>query len=227
MSTLVRRVLVTGSTVLMLQVVLATTAFASSTPVGLWHMDELSGTTMSDSSGHGNNGTLSHVTVGVPGFTKTGYSFNGSSSIATVPSSTSLNPGTQNFSLIVHVKFTVLPGSVGDYDVIRKGLSSTPGGDYKMEILSTGKASCHWKGSSGSTPDTKPGLANLADGKWHTVTCSKAATSEQLFVDGVSQWTQTVTIGSISNTAPLTIGAKSSGGDWYKGKMDQVSVSVG
>jgi len=224
---LVCRVVVTGGTALIIPVLLAATAFASASPVGLWHMDERSGTTMTDSSGHGNNGTLSHVTVGVAGFTGTAYSFNGSSSIVTVPSSTSLNPGSTNFVLTVHVKFTALPGSVGDYDLIRKGLSSTSGGDYKMEILSTGKASCHWKGSSGSTPDTKPGNANLADGKWHTVKCSKAATSAQLLVDGVSQWTQRVTIGSISNTAPLTIGAKSSGGDWYKGTMDEVRVDVG
>lgn len=43
-----------------------------------------------------------------------------------------------------------------------------------------------------------------------------------LIVDGVS-YTTSVAIGSISNNAVLTIGAKSSGGNWYEGLMDEVS----
>ncbi len=183
---------------------------------GRWHMNETSGSTMKDSSGNGNDGTLSHVTLGVPGFRGTAYSFNGSNSLVTVPSSGSLNPGSKRFTLVVHVKFSVVPPpSVGDYDLIRKGFSGTNGGDYKMEILSTGKA---------SSPDTKPGLHNLADNKWHTIRCIKGNNSEKLVVDGVLQWTQNVTVGSISNTESLTLGGKSTGGDWYNGTMDEVSL---
>ena len=36
------------------------------------------------------------------------------------------------------------------------------------------------------------------------------------------------TIGRIDNTAQLSIGAKAgSGGDWYKGRMDEVSLAIG
>jgi hypothetical protein len=101
---------------------------------------------------------------------------------------------------------------------LRKGLSSNKGGHYKGEILPTGKAMCHYKGSNASR--TKTADPNLADGAWHTITCSKKANSIALIVDGVSK---SATIGSISNNAVLTIGAKSSGGDWYEGLMDEVS----
>jgi hypothetical protein len=43
----------------------ADTSFAQSSAVGLWHLDELSGTTAYDSSGHGHDGAISGpVTLG-------------------------------------------------------------------------------------------------------------------------------------------------------------------
>src|SRR5439155_12704584 len=105
---------------------------ASAATVALWHMDETSGSTMRDSVG-ANNGTLKNVALGKSGFLHSAYGFNGSSSIVTVPSSSALNPGSADFSFLVHVKFSKLPPT--DYDLLRKGLSSTAGGDYKLEIL--------------------------------------------------------------------------------------------
>ena len=62
-----------------------TTAQPQSSAVGLWHLDELSGTTAYDSSGHGHNGAISGpVTLGVPGELNTAYSF--------VPKSTVIVP---------------------------------------------------------------------------------------------------------------------------------------
>lgn len=190
---------------------------ASAATVALWHMDETSGSTMVDSVGS-SDGTLKNVAVDQNGFLKRAYGFNGSSSIVKVPSSATFNPGSADFSFTVRVKFSKLPAD--DYDLLRKGLSSTKGGHYKGEILPTGKAMCHYKGSKASR--TKTAGPNLADGAWHTITCSKKASSITLIVDGVS-YQKSVSIGAISNKAVLTIGAKSSGGDWYDGLMDEVS----
>jgi hypothetical protein len=33
-------------------------------------------------------------------------------------------------------------------------------------------------------------------------------------------------VGSISNDAPLAIGAKAEGGDWYAGLMDEVGYAI-
>ena len=201
-------------------------AFAATT-AALWHMESTS--SMTDSSGHGNNGTTKNITS-VSGTSGKGYHFNGSSSIVTVASSSSLNPGSSNIRFTVHVKFGRVPSqSVGDYDLIRKGLSSTSGGDYKMEIFpnsnrSQAQALCYFRGSSGSGTLQKG--PTLADGKWHTISCYKTASAMQLTVDGTT-YTKSVTIGSITNSAPLTLGAKSTGGDWYWGDMDEVSVQIG
>lgn len=196
-------------------------------PRALWHMEDPK--QLVDSSGNNNNGTTKNIT-GVPGLVGNGYHFNGSSSVATVPSSNSLNPGSAIITFTLHVKFTKPPSAtVGDYDLIRKGLASTPGGDYKMEILprnnrTRAKGFCFFKDSSKKVGQIVDG-PNLADGRWHTISCMKTPTSVQLTADGMT-YTNPVHLGSISNSAPLTIGAKTGGGDWYSGDMDEVSVDI-
>src|SRR5690242_18566839 len=104
----------------------------AATAAALWHMDNPSA--MTDSSGNGNNGTATAITS-VAGSSGKGYHFNGKTSIVNVPDADSLDPGTANLRLTAHVRFTVAPSkSVGDYDLIRKGLAGTKGGDWKMEI---------------------------------------------------------------------------------------------
>jgi hypothetical protein len=213
-------------------------AFGSTTHNALWQMEDPD--QLLDSSGNANDGTAINVT-GVPGFVGNGYHFDGSSSIATVPSSDSLNPGDKDFALTVHVRFTDPPSkAVGDYDLIRKGLASTRGGDYKMEILPSGKptgkhgkrsqrrsqarAFCFFKDSSKTQGKILDG-PNLADGSWHTVVCTKTSKKIQLTVDGAT-YTNRVKLGSISNNEPVTIGAQTRSADWYDGDMDEVSVDT-
>lgn len=195
-------------------------------PTALWHMDETSGSVMVDSSGHGYNGTLTNVQTGVSGFNGTkAYGFNGTSSKVVVPNAAGLNPGTKDLVVSVHVAFTAVPAD--DYDLIRKGLQSTDGGDWKIEIVNVNGAAiarCYLRGSSGSWQKTTG--PNLADGAWHTITCERHATSVQMSVDG-TVWKKTKTIGSLSNSAALSIGAKASGGDWTKGRIDEVSITIG
>jgi len=201
---------------------LAQPAAAASTVRALWHMDETSGNVMHDSSGHANNGTLTNVQVGQAGFAGAGYGFNGSSSIVKVSSSSSLNPGSSPFTWTTHVKFTQIPRD--DYDLVRKGLSTTSGGHWKSEILHSGKAYCQVRGSSGSVALTNgPALNN---GVWHTVTCTRSGSTLTLTVDGRSYSTSHAS-GTVSNSAQLTLGAKTSNGDYFKGVMDEVQLSIG
>jgi hypothetical protein len=181
-------------------------------PAAVWHMDETSGSVMHDSSGHGFNGSKA-------------FGFNGTSSKVIVPDVAGLNPGTKDLVVSVHVAFSAVPAD--DYDLIRKGLQTTAGGDWKIEIVRVNGAAiarCYLRGSSGSWQKTTG--PNLADGAWHTITCERHATTVQMSVDG-TVWKKTTSIGSISNTAALSIGAKASGGDWMKGTIDEVSITIG
>lgn len=168
--------------------------------VALWHMNETSGGVMQDSAG-GHNGTLSHVTLGLPGAAGTAFGFDGSNSFASVPSAADLNPGAANITLTVYLKTTnVPPPSPADYDLIRKGTYAPTVSEYKMEFQHSGQASCGFQGSAGYS-ELIAGPA-LNDGKWHKVQCIKAPTAIQLVVDG-KMFAHPAHIGSIANSAPV------------------------
>lgn len=200
-------------------VLLAAPAQAA-TVVANWQMND-TGTLMTDSSGHGNTGTLKNVRTNGSAFT-----FQGTPSVVSVKHATSLNPGSGTFTATVRLKFATPPSSsVGDYDLVRKGLAGTAGGHWKVEISQAGKAYCYFKGSTGRLVLTAgPSLANNA---WHTISCQRAGTTVRLTVDG-TVYTKSGPTGTIANTSALYVGAKGlSGGDQFAGSMDYVTLTAG
>lgn len=194
-----------------------------------WSLDEVGGTTAFDSSGNGNNGTSFNV-VG----DGSGYTFDGTDSRVVVPTSGSLNPGAADFSWGVTLSMTAPPSPVGEtYDVLRKGLVTNKGGDYKIEVKNVkGKALPRCVAKT-IRPDGTKVLASiqgaarsLADGQPHVVTCFKTATGIRLTVDALAPRAKTYTggLGSVSNTADLALGAKAestatTGFDWFAGEL--------
>ncbi len=204
---------------------------------GHWHLDEKSGTTAHDASGNRNHGT-SHHTVG----TGSGYEFNGTNARVIVPSSKSLNPAGISFSFGVILKMTRPPAKLGEtYDVLRKGLTSTKGGDYKLEIKNVkgrAVARCVVKSvrDNGRRVNASvQGVSNrdLADGRQHTLTCTKGADAISLKVDALKLRSKTYTagLGTVSNNLDLALGAKAessakSGFDWYRGIIKDAWVKA-
>lgn len=141
-----------------------------------------------------------------------------------MPSAAALNPGSANITITIHLKTTgTPPASPADWDLIRKG-TYAGGSEYQMELQHSGQASCTFLGAQGYYQELTGGPA-VNDGKWHTISCVKTSTAIQLVVDGHGL-SQTVTIGSISNTAPVVIGARP-GSDWYQGQLDEASIQIG
>ena len=191
--------------------------------VALWHMDETSGTVMHDSIGS-HNGTLFSVQPGLPGFLGFAYGFNGSSSYVSVPTAGDLNPGSADITITIHFQTTATPPPPpADWDLIRKGLYTTTGGEFKMEFQQSGQASCGFKGSAGYAElITGP---SLIDGRWHTIQCVKTSSAIKVIVDGQT-FSKAATVGSIANTTPVVIGARP-GSDWTKGSLDEASIQIG
>ena len=77
---MVRRLLGWAGLVAGATIALTSPAAAGAATVALWHMDETSGTTMTDSRG-ANHGRLRRVDLGLPGFSGTAYGFAGLGSI--------------------------------------------------------------------------------------------------------------------------------------------------
>jgi hypothetical protein len=197
---------------------------AAARTVSFWHMNEPSGSTMVDSVS-GFDGRVRDVGVGVRAHFGLGYRFNGSSSIVTVAHTARHNvPARTTFTVNVLVRFPERPRSVGDFDLVRKGVSGTRGGHWKVEIFSNGRGYCQFRGSSGTVTINEGPV--LADNRWHRVSCVKRAASVSLVVDGVAH-TRRQRVGSIANSAALTVGAKPGGGDWYRGVMDEINIVRG
>jgi Concanavalin A-like lectin/glucanases superfamily len=182
-----------------------------------WQMNEKSGPAR-DSTGNGNNGTV----VGGVVRTGSGYDFNGSTGYVSVPNSASLNPGSAPITLRAKFSLNGNPAPSGtDYDIVRKGLASTRGGDYKMEVLASGKALCHFHGTNAAA--TVQGGTNLGT-RTHVVQCVKTSSSVKLIVDGATKASVAVTVGSISNTSSVVLGAKP-GDDFTDGLIDYIIIA--
>jgi hypothetical protein len=189
-----------------------------------WQMVETSGQ-MIDSSGN-NNGDPTDVRQ-----RGSRYVFNGSTSYVLVPDSDSLDPEEKDITLRAGVKVTDAPMDDDSYDIVRKGLSGRPGGDYKMEIKraadpTVGKLHCLFKGDGGTVD--KVARRDIVDGEWHTLECIKTSTSVVARVDGKSGGTKAGSAGSISNPTNVMVGAKTAVplDDTFDGSMDFVGIDI-
>ena len=203
-----------------------TTAQPQSSAVGSWHLDELSGTTANDSSGHGHNGAISGpVTLGVPGELNTAYSFVPKSTVI-VPDAPDLEPGTADVTISYWLNSTTLPPCCNgvDYDMFTKGDHSSKGGQIKIEVQENGQASCMFRGALGGK-QLQAG-PNVVDGHWHQVICQRIGTQIIEMVDG-SSFSTTKATGAITVTDPIRFGSHKNGGDWYNGVLDEVTYSIG
>jgi hypothetical protein len=201
---------------------------SAATTAAHWAMNEAKGATkMVDSSGHGLTGAISSkVLVGQSGHSGRAYGFAGDGGLVTVRDNNLLDPGGNSYEVELYFKSSTKPSSaVGDYDLIRKGLASTSGGDWKMEILQSGKVFCHFRGSSGSINVT--GSSNVVDGKWHRLGCRSNSSGVSTLVNGNVQAKSAKTPGTISNSASLSIGAKNAQEDETTGALDDVVITRG
>lgn len=205
-------------------------ASAESTRVAHWRLDN-PGTPKRaiDSSRFENHGKNQDI-IG----TGRGYRFNGQSSRVIVPDSRSLDPRTAGFVLGVTVVIRKPPAKGESYDVLRKGLASTKGGHYKLEITrkgDTARARCLVR-------DTDRNVAavaarrDLADSEPHTIRCSKTSRGVGVRIDHRPRRIERVPfLGSVSNANRLGLGGKAepkaaTGFDWLKGRINDAWVRV-
>ena len=213
--------------------VTALPASAASTVVLLYAGNEPSGSTVAtDTSGTTppNNGALHQVAVanGV-------YSFNGSTSYIQTPASATVNPDAANFSYSVSINLPTTTTFSHDLSLVRRGSAKYSGAYYKMEMIykkSTGnvKLVCALRDTTGARGYVATSANTLNDGQWHTLTCSKTATTVTLTKDGRAH-TTAATLGNLSSTQPLNFGAEQIGTTSYwehfPGLMDNITLTKG
>ena len=223
-----RKKLAVGTLVGVLVLLATTPAWAALPPAAYWPMKETSGP-MLDTSGNNNDS----VRTNLKDRTGTTYVFNGSTSHVIVPDDSSLDPGASDITLTARVKVNGTSLDDDSYDIVRKGLVTTSGGDYKLEIVrksgdpKVGKLHCLFKGSGGTVD--RVASPDVVDGAWHTLKCAKTSNSVVASV-GSSSYSKSGSAGSISNSSNVMVGGKTvdpKPDDMFDGTMDFVGIDIG
>ncbi len=191
-----KAVLAVTATVAFAAAAIPASALASSPLSGWWPMYEGQGTTVHDSSGQHNNGTLSGGAQWSSGYFGSGLTFDGNTGQVDVPDSPALEPSSA-ITVAAYVKSATAPG-VNKY-IIDKGASDCIAASYGLYTGNNGGLQFYFSQNSGFTyypsPDAGTGIW---DGKWHFVVGTYDGSTVRLYVDGSQVGSGTPASGAIS-----------------------------
>ena len=184
--------------------------------VAAYGFDEGSGSTVTDASGNGNNGTISNATWASAGKFGRALQFNGTSSMVTVPDSSSLQ-----LSSGMTLEAWVNPSTVNNNwrDVIYKGNDN-----FYLAATSTNSSRPDAGMIAGGTYADAFGTCALSTNTWSFLTETYDGSTLRLYVNG-TQVASTAHTGAIAtSTNPLQIGGDSIYGQYFAGLIDNVRV---
>ena len=194
----------------------ATTPAASTGLVAAYGFNEGSGTTVSDASGNGNNGTITNATWVTTGKYGDALKFNGSSALVTIPDAASLHLSTG-----MTLEAWVNPSTVNANwrDVIYKANDNF----YLEATSSNGSVPDGGMIAGGSYADAS-GTTALPLNTWSYLTETYDGSTLRLYVNG-TQVASTAHTGTIAtSTNPLQIGGDSVYGQFFAGLIDEVRI---
>jgi hypothetical protein len=195
--------------------------------VGHWKLEETSGTTASDSSGAGNNGTfVSTPTLGQTGVYDLGTTFNS----VDLTEYISLPYGVINGTSTASASFWIKTTYTGEQSII-SGANATQSNEYLLMFTSSTQLKMHCHGSSQTWT-----IPSIADGNWHhvVVVCENSSGATTVYLDNVSMGSLTLSAGStpfsISSGGLLvaqeqdSVGGGFSTSQIFKGTLDELRI---
>ena len=194
----------------------ATTPAGPSGLVAAYGFDEGSGTTVTDASGNGNNGTITNATWAASGKYGKALQFNGTNALVTIPDAASLH-----LSSGMTLEAWVNPSTVNANwrDVIYKGNDN-----FYLEATSSNSSRPDAGLIAGGSYADAFGTAALPANTWSYLTETYDGSTLRLYVNG-TQVASTAHTGSIAtSTNPLQIGGDSLYGQYFAGLIDEVRV---
>jgi hypothetical protein len=203
---------------------LAHTVFAQTGPVASYAFDEGSGTSVADTSGNGNTGTLgSGVTRTTTGKFGGALVFNGTSGLVTIPNSASLNIAGNALTLSMWMNPQPLSG--GDSVVLGKFWNTTmtsPYYQYGLE-LSGGSEPVFYIGTNTGYLSARMGRS-LSFSQWSHLAVVFNGAQAQFYVNGILVSTQPLVASIQARGNPLNIGADKTPSQFHKGLLDEVRI---
>jgi hypothetical protein len=194
-----------------------TVSSASANLVGAWGFDDGSGTTATDASGRGNNGTVTGATWTTGGKFGGALSFDGVSNWVTVPDADSLDL-TTGMTMEAWVKPTAI-GTAWRSVMLKEQPASL------IYALYAGDSSGRAATDVFTTSDIGlRGTAKTALSTWTHLAATYDGTTLRLYVNGVQATTKAISGSIRASTGALRIGGNSVWGEWFAGLIDEVRL---
>jgi hypothetical protein len=191
-------------------------------PTGLvaaYGFDEGSGTTITDKSGTGNNGTAANTTWSAAGKFGSALSFNGTNSMVTVPDASSLDL-TGAMTLEAWVKPAVTGGNTWRTVALKENTSYYAYSLYANTGTNVPSGNVF---AAGSDRDVR-GTAGLAVNTWTHLAATFDGTVLALYVNGTQVATLLGAAPIVTTTGALRIGGNNIWPEWFKGQIDEVRI---
>ena len=189
--------------------------------IGLWHLDESTGTGayLLDSSGSNNNGTPTGTTY-VNGKVGGARSFNGSSNYISIGSNTNLSPTSQ----VTVAAWIKSDSAISSTETIYDRLNSTQG--YGLYINASGQAVFSINGGS----STAVSSLRVDDQAWHHIVgrynSAEGGTQEvRIYVNGVESGTGDYSTAISYSTEPRNQIGRMGTGSYFGGSIDELVIS--
>ncbi len=181
---------------------------------GAWAFKEGVGTSVKDSTGNGNDGTVSGASWVADNPSGAGWSlnFNGANNWVDCGNKSGLNLSGKA-TIVAWVKMTALPGASA-YGVLFKG------DNYKFGITQNAPAG-RVLAYNGSTTIYSTKL--IPAGEWHHIAISINSGTATFYVDGVVNNSASFTLGA-TNTNNLFIGKGLASGEYFNGLISDVRI---
>jgi hypothetical protein len=160
------------------------------------------GTTITDLSGGGRNGTMSNITHTSPYFT-----YNGTSSQISIPDDVVLEPGTGDFTFEAWIYHSVITG--GQRTFMSKTDNGGGASDWSYGLRTNATGATYLEMGNGTTSVTSP-TYTVSAGQWYQIVgvwTNVASNSIALYINGVSQGSNSHSFTSVKNSInPIYLG---------------------
>jgi hypothetical protein len=145
------------------------------------------------------------------------------------PTAADLDPGRRPIRWGAEVRMAADQTTKGE-NVVQKGYSAS-GSQYKLQVDgAAGDPSCVMVDDQRPEIHVAMSSMSVADGRWHTLECSRRGDRLIMLVDGDQRGAATVPADlSVRNRIPLSVGGKGSftNNDQFQGELDDVWVWIG
>jgi hypothetical protein len=186
--------------------------------VGAWGFEETSGSAVTDASPASNNGTITGAARTANGRFGSALTFAQASDWVTIPSSSTLNPGTG-----LTLEAWVNPTQLNYWHTVllrERGSNAMAYALYAHNDVN--RASGHV--STGGSESHASATSQLALNTWTHLATTYDGSNIRLYVNGTLVSTKAMTGSVDTSTLPLRIGANNVWGEPFKGTLDEIRV---